>query len=228
MYARCAGGREEDCNIRLNEDDDHGIKCGTLSDNFFFPKSSTDRWVCTDHGEDGQCPSNYVAVASCASGRDSDCAWNGCSGVGRDVYTGLQCKQLGVLENFEWDEEGTTERFDITINAPSANPFVGCFNSLVVVESFRSATFTKNSASASEISTKLEATISAKYKSPTFGGASLNAEVISTSSVSYSNTRSTYAESTGTISEPSSSACLLTLFTYRCFFLFFPWCREHL
>lgn len=192
MSSNSAGGRDEDCRIRANNNEDHGIKCAESVSDKYIRNGGTPRWVCGDHGDSGFCPKNYVAVASCASGQNNDCDWNGCSG--RETYTGLKCLEYATILDFNWDIENQVETFVVDILAPSANPFSGSFNQSLTFKTSRSGSFFSRSASSSEINTSVQLKITAGYQAPAFGGSSFSAELVATGGVVLSSSKSTFEE----------------------------------
>jgi len=164
FFARCAGGGEEDCNI-ANDDYDFAIKCGKMDGDFFLRKEGGISWVCKDHGVYGQCPPYSVAVATCASGRNNDCDWDGCGS--KETYTGLKCHQVGVVVDFSWDENDVKTTTEFTTQQ-SGNPWIGSYSHSFKRGSEKTTKINSVQSTFVEFTTSMEAKLTARYGYPVF------------------------------------------------------------
>ena len=166
IFARCAGGRDQDCSIG-NDRYDFGIKCGKMEGDHFLQNQGGISWVCTDHGVYGQCPPHTVAVATCASGENNDCDWDGCGS--KETYTGLKCHQVGEVVSFAWDENDVKSTTEFTI-LESGNPWIGSYSHSFKKGSEKTSKINSVQSNVVEFITSMEAKLTAKYGYPVFGG----------------------------------------------------------
>ena len=125
VTSRCGAGQNPDCNLN-NGRYHHGIRCRELGTGYYLQYNLDPSWVCKSYGVDGFCGFGYAPVASCGSGENSDCDWDGCSGI--DAFLGLKCLPWGYLKSLDWDtSRPPVYQIDILNDV---NPIVGTFAEL--------------------------------------------------------------------------------------------------
>mmetsp|Transcript_3979 Transcript_3979/g.6243 ORF Transcript_3979/g.6243 Transcript_3979/m.6243 type:complete len:172 (-) Transcript_3979:940-1455(-) len=136
-----------------------------MDGDFFLRKEGGISWVCKDHGVYGQCPPYSVAVATCASGRNNDCDWDGCGS--KETYTGLKCHQVGVVVDFSWDENDVKTTTEFTTQQ-SGNPWIGSYSHSFKRGSEKTTKINSVQSTFVEFTTSMEAKLTARYGYPVF------------------------------------------------------------